>query len=234
VKGQDVITDKLNTIKIGIVCLTPENLKEPWILFEAGALSKSVDKKSYVCTYLLGGLEPADLERPLGEFQHTGPDRKDTFRLLSTINSALGTNPVPSDVLERAFEGWWPRFEEQLTKMPIAGEAAIVKRSSEDILSEVLETARAQADLVRSIQTQMTHVEQTLYRAPFGDGGIVFSNTYGLGGKVSLASLGGNMPFITTKVFTSEGISDDRASEGVIKADVRPFTIKQPNKDEEK
>lgn len=53
-RGQTTISDKLDKVKVGIVCLTPENLQEPWILFEAGALSKAVDKNSYVCTYLLG------------------------------------------------------------------------------------------------------------------------------------------------------------------------------------
>ena len=30
----------LEAIHVGVVCLTPENLTEPWLLFEAGAISK--------------------------------------------------------------------------------------------------------------------------------------------------------------------------------------------------
>lgn len=232
VRGQDVISDKLNTVKIGIVCLTPENLKEPWILFEAGALSKAVGKKSYVCTYLLAGLKPTDIERPLGEFQHTSPDKQDTFKLLNTINTALGTNPVPSDVLERAFDGWWPRFEKLLAAMPIAGEAAIVKRSPEDLLSEVLEIARAQTDQVRAIQTQMTHVEQTLYRAPFGDGGIIFSNPITPGRTISLSSLGGNIPFTPTGSITAHAVLAAPHLEAVSAAG-QTLQFTSPNKKDE-
>jgi hypothetical protein len=175
-RGQNVISDKLNKVKVGIVCLTPENLKEPWILFEAGPLSKAVDKQSYVCTYLLAGLTPTDVEPPLSAFQHTSPDKQDTLRLLSTINAALGVDPVPSAILERAFYGLWPDFEKQLKAMPTAGEAAIVKRPTEDLVSEVLEIARAQADTVKGMQAQIRHVEETLNRAPFGDSMMALSN----------------------------------------------------------
>ena len=56
------VSDRLSSSKVGIVCLTPENLASPWILFEAGALSKTKD--AYVCTFLLD-LKPADVEEPL-------------------------------------------------------------------------------------------------------------------------------------------------------------------------
>src|SRR5688572_14343462 len=44
------ISVQLHQSKIGIICLTPENIREPWVNFEAGALSKL--EGSYVCTYL--------------------------------------------------------------------------------------------------------------------------------------------------------------------------------------
>jgi hypothetical protein len=43
---------KLGTVKAGIICLTPGNLTAPWILFEAGAISKTPEK-AYVCTLLV-------------------------------------------------------------------------------------------------------------------------------------------------------------------------------------
>src|SRR5258705_8007705 len=68
------ITNRLSTIKVGIVCLTPENQDAPWILYEAGALSKQIDDKPRLCTFLLGGLTPPNVRLPLGMFQATNSD----------------------------------------------------------------------------------------------------------------------------------------------------------------
>jgi hypothetical protein len=60
------ISGELATSNIGIICLTRDNTEKPWLLFEAGALSKSLEK-GLVCT-LLFGLEPADIKGPLTQF----------------------------------------------------------------------------------------------------------------------------------------------------------------------
>src|ERR1700674_605097 len=49
------LTTVLEVTKVGIVCLTPENLNSAWLLFEAGALSKTTDRGTRTCTYLLAG-----------------------------------------------------------------------------------------------------------------------------------------------------------------------------------
>jgi hypothetical protein len=40
-RWQSEIANRLEDARVGIVCLTASNLSEPWILFEAGALSKT-------------------------------------------------------------------------------------------------------------------------------------------------------------------------------------------------
>src|SRR5688572_19220319 len=62
------IAARLEQSRVGIICLTKENLDAKWILFESGALSKTKD--AYVCTLLLD-IDPSDVEQPLGQFQHT-------------------------------------------------------------------------------------------------------------------------------------------------------------------
>ena len=62
------IARALQETHYGILCMTPENLTAPWILFEAGALSKNVEY-GRVCAYLLD-VSLVDLPRPLGQFQH--------------------------------------------------------------------------------------------------------------------------------------------------------------------
>jgi len=70
-RGLNEVSGRLQGMKIGIVCLTPENLETPWILYEAGALSKTIDDKTRLCTYLLGGLQFQHVKPPLGMFQAT-------------------------------------------------------------------------------------------------------------------------------------------------------------------
>jgi hypothetical protein len=68
------VADRLEQCRVGIICMTPENLESRWILFEAGALSKT--KEAHVCT-LLVGLTPAEVKPPLAQFQHTMMERAD-------------------------------------------------------------------------------------------------------------------------------------------------------------
>lgn len=48
VRWGDTISKVLDTAQVGILCLTRESLGMPWLLFEAGALSKRL-AKSRVC-----------------------------------------------------------------------------------------------------------------------------------------------------------------------------------------
>lgn len=81
------LSAQLQSIKTGIICLAPENLREPWINFEAGALSKL--SGSYTLTYLLE-LDGANVPYPLGQFQSTKADKDDTRELVRTLNKNLG------------------------------------------------------------------------------------------------------------------------------------------------
>jgi len=69
------IAGELENSDVGIICLTKDNIERPWILFEAGALSKKINK-SNVCT-LLFNLEPTDLSGPLASFQSTKFEKAD-------------------------------------------------------------------------------------------------------------------------------------------------------------
>src|SRR5258705_7407622 len=100
------IAIELADTSFGVLCLTPENLNAPWIHFEAGALSKTLDK-SFVCPYLFE-LEPADLKGPLIQFNAAKADEEDTLKLVLTINQAQET-PLPERTVEESFEAWWPK-----------------------------------------------------------------------------------------------------------------------------
>jgi len=136
------ISKELESSNIGVICLTRDNTEKPWILFEAGALSKSIDK-GRVCT-LLFDLEPADVKGPLTSFQSTRFGKEDFKRLVTTINNAAGDARLDSSVLDGVFEMWWPQLE--LNVAHIIGThdkvAKKEKRSDRDILEELLELTR--------------------------------------------------------------------------------------------
>jgi len=142
-RGLDEMGKALSEIKLGVVCLTPENLESHWILYEAGALSKTLDVKTRLCTLLLGGLEPNDVKQPLGIFQHTRATKEETKQLVKTINTAINEEPLPDSIVDKLFEPLWPDLEKTLKSMPHVPKPP-AKRSVEDMVYEMLDMMRAE------------------------------------------------------------------------------------------
>ena len=130
----------LEKAQFGLICLTQDNLEAPWLLFEAGALSKSV-ADSRVVPYLYG-VTITHLQGPLSQFQAVVADKNSTLDVTKSINEALGENGLEQERLERAFETWWPQLEKALGNIPTATEEAPPPRSDRDILEEVLSLCR--------------------------------------------------------------------------------------------
>ena len=86
--------------KFGVICLTRDCLKAPWIMFEAGALWKAYESKR-VCPYLFR-LAIADLDGPLSRFQSVLADEEGTKNLVLSINRGL-SEPLPETRVEEAF-----------------------------------------------------------------------------------------------------------------------------------
>jgi hypothetical protein len=137
----DVAT-RLEIAKAGIICLTPNNLHSDWILFEAGALSKTL-QNTFVCPFLIG-MEPADVKGPLAQFQATRATKEDLIQLLRTLNAALGDGALPDSHIEEAFEVWWPKLKAQLDKLPSDGASGRPSRNERDLLEEILDLVRNQ------------------------------------------------------------------------------------------
>jgi hypothetical protein len=134
------VAGELAHARVGILCLTRENLAAPWILFEAGALSKTLERTA-VCPYLWG-LRPADLRGPLVQFQAAEANQADTRRLVATINAALGEAALSERSLDRAFKTWWPELEKTLATLPAIRPPARPARSERDLLEEMLSLVR--------------------------------------------------------------------------------------------
>src|SRR5947199_10635287 len=82
----DELAAQLEQSKVGIICLTPDNLEEKWIHFEAGALAKTKDAS--VCTLLTGIQNENDVGYPLAQFQHTKAEKNEIQQLLKLSTSA--------------------------------------------------------------------------------------------------------------------------------------------------
>jgi hypothetical protein len=135
------LSTKLAKCNVGIICLTKESLQRPWVLFEAGALSKDLER-SRVCPILFG-IEETDLSGPLTTFQATKFEKTDFKKMMSVINEAGGGNTLQIETFDRVFEMWWPYLEVSISK--ILSEKAGPKReirADREILEEILDLTR--------------------------------------------------------------------------------------------
>ena len=147
----------LATAKAGIVCLTPNNLTAPYVLFEAGAISKTVEKP-YVCTLLIG-MAPSDITGPLAQFQATTLAEQDLLQLVKTLNSALGESALKEAQVEATFKLCLPKLQERLNSLPPDGPTTRPTRSEREILEEILGWVRNQD---RRLRTQMDEQARTV------------------------------------------------------------------------
>jgi hypothetical protein len=143
------IARRLETTDFGIFCLTSENLNEPWLLFEAGAVSKTVDA-SRVCPVLLD-LTVSDVQGPLAQFQCTVLEKGDLLRLIRTLNATAG-EPLPDDQLQETFDAFWPQLEKQISQAQEASDPARIARTDRDLLSEAVA-------ILRGLDRRMTELE---------------------------------------------------------------------------
>ncbi len=137
------IAQALEDAKVGVICLTKENLNRPWLLFEAGALSKII-RNSLVCTFLLD-LEQTEIgsDNPLSQFQATKNSKEDILALIKTINEANGKEKLDDKILVPTFEKWWPELEMKLSSIPSQNdEEKLPVRSEKELLAEILEIVR--------------------------------------------------------------------------------------------
>ncbi len=152
------IGDRLEKINFGIICLTPENVSEPWILFESGALSKSIGEAK-VAPILLG-MSISDLKGPLAQFNATLATKEEIRKLLNTINDQIVKKDgkgLEAAKLDKIFEVLWPELGgkiEEALKLIEKGQAkgeTKVKRNSEDILEELLELTRSNSKQISDL-----------------------------------------------------------------------------------
>lgn len=115
-RWSEVIASELNEAAFGIVCITRDNYRAPWINFEAGAISKAINL-ARVSPFLFN-IEPAGIIGPLQQFEFTTYSEEDIFELLRSINRALDPKQqLHDETLKREFVAWWPELKGRLDKL---------------------------------------------------------------------------------------------------------------------
>ncbi|CAM3500338.1 TIR domain-containing protein [Aquirufa ecclesiirivi] len=149
------IAKELENSTFGILCVTKENMNAPWLSFEAGALSKTMDK-SFVSPFLFD-IKRSEVNGPILQFQSTIFQKEDIKKLLNTLNKACGENCITDGMLEKAFEVWYPTLEEELNKLKgIIDEPEDTKKVDDskihnsEILEEILDLSRNNQKLLRN------------------------------------------------------------------------------------
>lgn len=148
------IASELADSSYGILCVTKENLHAPWLTFEAGALSKTMDK-SYVSPFLFD-IKRSEVNGPILQFQSTVFEKEDVKKLLASLNKADSGEQLTTERLEKALDVWYPDLENRLNELIHAQPKEEAEESqqkepiSSQILEEILDLSRVNQKLLRS------------------------------------------------------------------------------------
>lgn len=170
-RWQTDLTAELAKESFGVVALTPSNLTAPWILFEAGALSKSLGE-GQVAPFLVG-VKPSDLPQPLTQFNAVFAEKGDFKRLLRSINDRVPAESVDPARIDKAVDAFWPEIEKELraseepppktATVKAPPEHALVERF-DSILQELLVLNRQQTQMLARSENSSSHPDRRMIR----------------------------------------------------------------------
>jgi hypothetical protein len=146
------IAKELEEANFGILCVTKDNLESQWLNFEAGALSKAIDKAK-VCPFLFD-LKPSDISNsPILQFQMTNYEKDDIYKLFQSINCCLNEKKLEEATLDKTFATFWDQIDEALKRIP-STQTTEPKREKQKldntIIEEMLELLRYQQIILRN------------------------------------------------------------------------------------
>lgn len=137
-----LLGESLQRSSVGIFCITKENLNSPWLLFEAGAVSKSLTRGRVIP--LLLDLTRAELRDPLAQFQALECSKDGIRRLVEDLHT-LTDSKVSKEQQSSLFEALWPILDKDLTPLKSIEDNRVAHAatpSSEEIMREILDEVR--------------------------------------------------------------------------------------------
>lgn len=149
------IAKELEDSTFGILCVTRDNISAPWLTFEAGALSKTMDK-AFVSPFLFD-MKRSEVDGPILQFQSTIFEKEDVRKLVNTLNKACEKDRLSSERLSKAFDVWYPTLEEELNALKEEpaepdneSSEALKVADTQEVLEEILELTRINQKLIRN------------------------------------------------------------------------------------
>ncbi len=137
-RWQEALGGELESCDFGIICVTPENVDAPWVLFEAGALGKSMEGR---VVPLLLGLDLQDISGPLAQFQAKKADHEGIEDVLRAINEASDQS-VPEATIRQISAALWPEMQKELDAIPGEEPDAPPRRQTKEVLEELVVVVR--------------------------------------------------------------------------------------------
>lgn len=104
------IAKELRDSDFGILCLTNDNTREPWLNFEAGALFSKFDEPRV--SPFIYNIKPDDIDEPLQQLQVTLFSEDDVFTLLVSLNKIA--KELDNERLKTTFNKFWPDLKQSL------------------------------------------------------------------------------------------------------------------------
>lgn len=145
------VAKELEACNYGIIALTRENLNSAWVLFEAGALAKSMQTSRV--TPLLLDLEFRDLTGPLTQFQAKKVDQGGLNDIIESINKN-SSQAVPEVRAKQLFEALWPEFEKKVSAIPKPAAPAKHARPQPEVLEELVSSVRSLESRFREVSEE--------------------------------------------------------------------------------
>jgi hypothetical protein len=104
------VAKELNQSSFGILCVVPGNTGAPWLNFEAGVLSKSLDVSNVIP--LLIDVETSELDNgPLAQLPSAVFEKHGMYQILERINEKTEQGRLSEDRLRDTFDIWWPKLK---------------------------------------------------------------------------------------------------------------------------
>ncbi|WP_019646121.1 toll/interleukin-1 receptor domain-containing protein [Novispirillum itersonii] len=153
------VATELESANFGILCVTPENIKSEWILFEAGALSKSMQDGKVIP--LLYDLELRELSGPLSQFQAIKVEEKGLFSVLKAINTVSDTKTEESNI-EKLVPLIWPQLQSKLDSIPKHENLGKQARTQTEVLEDLVSQIRGINSRFREIDMEISEKDTRL------------------------------------------------------------------------